>query len=550
MPAPSPTLVFRYRDLVAPTLEAHRRVLAQHGRCWWGWWKRPLEPDRADVWSELGAEVATGRVRVALFDAGTHRVHAAWIDQVIPPERGNADALRPLPVPDPELVPDYYRNSPFSRAWMRLVEIEPEPLDFFGRFAFGELPPLANYAQVVLDQLRGKPILTGVELSLMDTTIWRVTPYRGAERHDTVLAPPSTVAEPVSVQPVRARGDAILHLSDPHWATGRFRAQHVWRLESEPNDGRDTLSDAVFKAVQRAGRRVGMVLVTGDLTYTGAREEFDEAFLGLSRLLGNLELARDWLVVVPGNHDIRWSTDEKYADGAPVAVAPAAATAGYAAFYRRLFEHEPNVHLSMGRRYVFPHGGLVEVAGVNSSSLEQGRDFLAGMGRVQEPAFAQLANALGWGDGATLALRVLALHHHLTPTENLERAEEFARGFGMAIDAPRIQRMAARVGVQLAVHGHKHRVFVWRSGVCELPEETQDRWDLGELAIVGGGSAGSADTDGGRNYFNLIRVASEGVRLDMFRARSGSFDPMAAWSADFAIAQSPSRLVLGPWRKL
>jgi len=69
-----------------------------------------------------------------------------------------------------------------------------------------------------------------------------------------------------------------------------------------------------------------------------------------------------------------------------------------------------------------------------------------------------------------MALRVLALHHHLTLTEDLEPAKGYGAGFGIAVDAPRIMRLAARYGVQLALHGHKHRVFMWRSKVYKLPE--------------------------------------------------------------------------------
>src|SRR5215471_18560971 len=109
----------------------------------------------------------------------------------------------------------------------------------------------------------------------------------------------------------------------------------------------------------------------------------------------------------------------------------------------------------MGRRFALPSGLIIEVCGINSSSLETGKNFLAGMGRIDEGAFAEVAQRLGWTTAETLALRLLIIHHHLALTEDLEPAEGYGKGYGLAVDAVRIQRMAAQYGVHLALHGHK-----------------------------------------------------------------------------------------------
>ena len=196
---------------------------------------------------------------------------------------------------------------------------------------------------------------------------------------------------------------------------------------------------------------------------------------------------------------------------------------------------------------MLPPGIVLDICALNSSSLEQGKNFLAGMGRVQESSFLDVVNELGWHESPGLALRLLALHHHLVPTEDLEVPGEYAKGFGMAIDAPRIQRLAARYGVQLALHGHKHRLFVWHSSIYELPEEAQPRWYQGGLSIVGGGSAGSPETDGGKNYFNLIDVKSDGVTLQAYRSKKlTTFEPLNnSWTARLSLRDD--RLTLEPW---
>ena len=219
--------------------------------------------------------------------------------------------------------------------------------------------------------------------------------------------------------------------------------------------------------------------------------------------------------------------------------APQKARENYEKFYKQLLRHEPNRYLSMGRRYALPCGLTLEICGLNSSSLETGKDFLAGMGRVDEGAFAEAAKTLNWVSAATFALRLLVLHHHVSLMEDLEPASEFGKGFGIAIDAVRIQRLAARKGVQLVLHGHKHRSFIWRSTVFELPEHAQTEYRLGELTIIGGGSAGSSDTDSNANYFNVISIRPSKLILEIYRSRNvGSFGPMSTWEADLSLSVS------------
>ena len=229
-----------------------------------------------------------------------------------------------------------------------------------------------------------------------------------------------------------------------------------------------------------------------------------------------------------------------------MALAPPEARQNYRDFYRKLFGHELMPVIAMGLRYALPCGVLLEICGVNSSSLEHGREFLSGMGRIQENSFRDVARELGWEQSSGLSLRVLALHHHLALTDNLEESSAYYKGFGIAVDAPRIQRMAAKHGVHLAIHGHKHRVFIWRSGVYELPEHAQSSWRLGDLSIVGGGSAGSRATEANKNYFNLFEIDGSGLSLEIFRAENaGAFGSIQRWRAGFSL--TGGRLMLGDW---
>jgi len=119
------------------------------------------------------------------------------------------------------------------------------------------------------------------------------------------------------------------------------------------------------------------------------------------------------------------------------------------------------------------------------------------------------------------------------------------------VDAVRVQRLAAKHGVHLALHGHKHRSFIWRSTVYELPERTHPEYRLGELSIVGGGSAGSSETEAESNYFNVIEIGGGKLGLDIYRSRHrGAFSIIQSFCADLTVSESSRGLRLGEWKKV
>lgn len=544
--------LFRFRDLVAPTVEEHQKIIKKHGVCWWGWWKRPSEDSRQPVWTELENAIRSKKSQqIGLFDSGTDNVRFATVVEIVRPrEEDGSTVLRDVPDGEHDLIPSYYRNSPFSRAWLKLAKIGDPVNNFFGNYSYAEAPSLPNYTPVTLEKFNGKVILSGEELRGMDTTIWKVRPKAPSDSSKPMILGVPALPWAISAEPVKCNSDVVLHITDPHFVapgSGKTRQQHVWRLESEIDDPtKPTLVEAISRALN--GKTVGLIVVTGDLTFMGSEEEFEEAKRNLSLLLGLLDLGPDHLVIIPGNHDIVWSTDATYKDKAEVKNAPATAKENYKRFYKDLFRHEPSVHLSMGRRFLLPSGLSLEICALNSSSLSTGEKFLAGMGKIDDASFDKVATDLGWTKPQTLALRILAIHHHLALTEDAEEADGYSRGYGIAVDAVGIQRVAAKHGVQLALHGHKHRSFIWRSSVYELPEQANPQYKLGDLSIIGGGSAGSKETDGFKNYFNLLYFSPVELRLEIWRSiRRRAFSLMQEWQAALEIDSKKGRLMLNDW---
>jgi hypothetical protein len=550
MPTDGPVEIrylFRFRDLIAKTIDAHKAVIDRYHMCWWGWWKRPAESDRDDVWPPLAESAKPDApVPVGLFDSGSGKVYIARVSRVIPPST-DPDERVTVPPGDDKLIPEYYRGSPFTRAWMQFVAVG-DPIPFFEHYSFEEAPRLADYAEDVLNRFRGKVVKSAQELRGMDTTIWKVRPRKDDDRDEEIILSTRLLSKPLATESRDLQASTVLHITDPHFAVGAGRGQHVWALESETSRGATpTMVEAIHRAVK--DKPIGLVVITGDFTFTGLPEEFREAGAAINRLLGLLNLDKDRLVVVPGNHDIRWTKQEAYDNDAKVTEAPADATANYAEFYRSLYGHDANQSLSMGRRFTLPSGLVLEVCAVNSSSLETGPKFLAGMGQIEQAAFSEVASEFKWDTG-NLTFRLLALHHHLVLTENREPVQDYYRGYGLAIDAPRVLRMAAGYGVHLVLHGHKHRAFVWSSSVYELPENTQTKWQLGNVAVIGGGSAGSIETESNNNYFNLLEFSATRLSLAMYRAsNAGSFEMMAQWNSQLSMDHENGRLRIGEWQR-
>ncbi len=549
--------LFRYRDLVQRTIVEHQKVIGKRGECWWGWWRRPSEGSRPDVWPDLAEEVTSnpGGVWVGLFDSGWDPdgecadetpVRLALVVGVLQP---SSRGKRPMVAQDEKkLIPPYYRSSPFSYAWLRIKTFG-DPVKFFGVYSYSTPPPLRGIPVAQLARLKGKVIPDSDELRAMDSTIWVVRPSKDEDSTERFIAPSLRVGKPVSSDPIKAPGNHILHISDLHYSLGTNRDKHAWKLLSD--DQQPTLHAAIESTLSSDIRGdIGLIVVTGDLTWMADPKEFAEARRSLTALMGMLDIDRDHVVVVPGNHDIKWTKKKgaTYSRGGSVDEAPDDAKAAYRKFYRGLLGHEPNEALSMGRRYITPAGLVVDVCALNSSSLETGKNFLAGMGRVTPLQLANVTRVLGWDDTLSLALRIIALHHHVTLTEDVEQPDEYYTGFGMALDSKEILRKAATRGVDLILHGHRHRPFLWREDVYELPESPVSKWSLGPVSILGGGSAGCSEVENGCNSFNLIHLLSDAVEVSLYRtpAKGGEFGSNPrTWRAPITVENGG--LQMGPW---
>lgn len=94
----------------------------------------------------------------------------------------------------------------------------------------------------------------------------------------------------------------FLHLSDIH-----FRSREV-RRDDDPNGAlRDDIVDDVRKMRAKIGRPADALLISGDIAYSGAQDEYQFATDWLKdQLCPAVGCSMDDIFVIPGNHDVDW----------------------------------------------------------------------------------------------------------------------------------------------------------------------------------------------------------------------------------------------------
>ena len=91
----------------------------------------------------------------------------------------------------------------------------------------------------------------------------------------------------------------FVHLSDIHY--GSLGMEQIHDFDS---DIRNELERDLVKMKQEIGTIAGL-LITGDVTFSGAEEEFTSMGVWLDRVSGILDIDRHKIWVIPGNHDVQ-----------------------------------------------------------------------------------------------------------------------------------------------------------------------------------------------------------------------------------------------------
>lgn len=202
-----------------------------------------------------------------------------------------------------------------------------------------------------------------------------------------------------------------------------------------------------------------VVVVTGDITQSGSRNEFAQA-----RGFFNTLTARR--LIVPGNHDV------------PSRSLLERAVRPYHRFTRYM-NSEPDPHLQIP--------GLA-IAGINSARRARA-GWNWSLGSVSN---AQIARSVSFLDEVGDAFRVLALHHPLITVGDGE-SNKTAKRAGRLLDA------VLANGVDLILCGHSHRPLIMELSAGDRPDS--------RTLIVQSSTATSHRQRGPDNGYTTIDVA-------------------------------------------
>ncbi|PRP90760.1 3',5'-cyclic adenosine monophosphate phosphodiesterase CpdA [Enhygromyxa salina] len=298
----------------------------------------------------------------------------------------------------------------------------------------------------------------------------------------------------------------VLHFSDLHFGPhSRFAGQDPAEV------GKRFFAQVREACVDKGLGEVELVVVTGDLTESARKQEFESARRFFEALVGELGLDRGRFCFVPGNHDVSWAHCKRVRINQEIEefddeelerrlhIEKMGPWNGFLADFYGAGE-DPATRRSLGQgAFVHDHRDLrVSVAALDSCARETDRHH----GGFIAEAQAQALMSEWRREGRRAWIKLLAVHHNPVADceDNLrewvgwlgDQAEAKTLGkdavLHFAADATgfegreRLHAIAEDTQAQLVLHGHVHAAghapWSWRRGI------------KGQTQVVGAGSCG------------------------------------------------------------
>jgi hypothetical protein len=277
--APMPTffssIILRFRDLSNPagttTIGEHKRIIADTGYVWWGWWHKQGETVPENALREILAAITTsGPYKVLLFDTGKYKLWRAHLIDIKWDTR-----LTPIAMPERTATPNYYGDAHYL-AWFKLESIEDPELSEkeLQDWSYFRIDEFFDTKKSAFHEFYDKQLTSFKELRNQDRTIWFIRPKRSTDKvheihvHDRTRIAPSNFSEQV----VQLHTPNLLWVSDPHFSKDHHD------FPRRPEISRTNLSETIRRDLEHIGRKdIGGLLISGDLTWQGARDEYEWA---------------------------------------------------------------------------------------------------------------------------------------------------------------------------------------------------------------------------------------------------------------------------------
>ena len=317
-------------------------------------------------------------------------------------------------------------------------------------------------------------------------------------------------------------GPVLVHVSDLHF--GLRDGESVHRFDADPSGL--SLADQLFEEFQGKlrqlpfNRRSLYLIVSGDLTWNGSPAEFSQARICLTTFCERIDLPKERVSFVPGNHDVSWhlSKDD-----------PASRFNNYLGFLAGFYGDEllaerypalgwpvvvgqppPMPEQFVGLAVYEEHGFLV--ATLNSCVYEDDQHHY---GFVGEPQIRQLREQLKPLDRDAELLRVAVIHHHMHPFREylpIDRSEIWT-DLSTVRDAGFVESILERLGFDLVLHGHKHKPQTRETLLRDVGPQKRD---ARPLIVCGAGTVSCLELEHAHaNHYELIEVLQNPRRANV-----------------------------------
>ena len=294
------------------------------------------------------------------------------------------------------------------------------------------------------------------------------------------------------------RSLALVHLSDVHFGPHHLFGPQMTPLGDRPSDDGPLPLATVIRADLESWAPPGpaVTCITGDLTETASADEFEAARRFVAEL-GQVRVndAPAPVVLVPGNHDVRWDQAEPHERMRP-----------WCAFLTSVRKEFVDPETEALRAHVITehaetHG--VVIAALNSSAWVEKGTPGSERGHIKRDDLGRLQRDLEEVDPDVMArsVKIALVHHHPVLLPDLA---DPGRSYDAIENSGHLLRVLRKFGFHLALHGHKHLPFTF----LEASRPAQGATTR-PLLIVGGGTVSAVPSDRLRppeNTYNRIMV--------------------------------------------
>lgn len=449
------TLLLRFRDLSCPkgeTIKRHSDLIDQEGYAWWGWWNKGHEKSPFDTLNALDLKVSGKKRHVYLFDSAQKTFYKATLKDY------KAEIGSEIETPDIKHTPSYYKEN-YHPIWFKFNDIEQvdssEIIESKSYESMSDLFVDVSHYEIYNNKIVASP----EELADQNRTMWRIRDRQDGDKTNEIRLRGMTELQPRHFDKsykVTSR-DCILWLSDPHFTNNGY---HGYPLK-DTNSTKKTLAQTIQSAYFEKDNNIASLLISGDLTWKGNKEEFELAGDFIDNLTSLNNLDKSWLSICPGNHDLSFyeeiEADKK--DTSIIRKNYQESRSAYSDFYSKYFDLKPNKSMTSGRRLLLNNSIPVEIVLLNSVTLQQTQGSFQGHGYIGQEQLESVEQEMGFDQNKPRNVtRICVMHHHLMPVSLTQDAYHDAK-YSTVLDAERLSRWLTKHKFDFLLHGHMHQNF-------------------------------------------------------------------------------------------